>query len=266
MRFTVGKRRKKRSFLSLACVIGTLVLGLLAHQHFSGKLLLGAELLLFFLCGGITLYCKRKPTDVEEDGFAQPLADETAADGEEDASEEELEEESAKAPLSTREKLEICAGDVAVVLFLFLLGWADNFTFAGGFYLTAFWPVALMLALVAGVAVVKKFFWNSSMGMRVFFLLFWGVASYVVVSVCAANLNYVLDLEAPSVCVAEIEEKDHTESSKGRDSYEFQVTVDGKTFDLEVSAITYRAHEVGDDYSFLRYEGAFGVPFYLPLY
>ena len=49
---------------------------------------------------------------------------------------------------------------------------------------------------------------------------------------------------------------------KSPDSYEFEMTVDGKTFDLEVGRREYKKYEVGDTYTFKEYKGAFGKPFY----
>ena len=76
-------------------------------------------------------------------------------------------------------------------------------------------------------------------------------------------MNYVLDTKGPQQYTAVIEDKDYTHYRKGPDSYEFRVTVDGETFDLNVSVLEYDRYEIGDTYTFYCYEGAFGKPFYL---
>lgn len=264
MRIIRNKRRKSTP-LSLVCIFGTMVLGLLAGRIFFGKMLIGGGLLLFFLCCAVTLYCRLSLQEPEDDTAEGAFEDHTSTDGEEDVDEPSA-KEVPNVPLSTREKVARCFGEVALVLVMLLLFWSEDYSYANGSCLTAFWPIALGIAAVAGVAVVKKFFWKSSRAGRAFSILFCGLLIYVAVSVCAAHLNYLLDLEEPTDCVAVIEEKDRVKSSKRGDSYQFQVTVDGKTFDIEVSANTYHSYAVGDGYRFHRYKGAFGVPFYMPLY
>ena len=77
------------------------------------------------------------------------------------------------------------------------------------------------------------------------------------------HLNYALDIKGPQPCVAVIEDKDIEHHRRGPDTYEFRVTVDGESFDLDVTFVQYHSYEVGDTYTFDRYEGAFGKPFYL---
>ena len=77
------------------------------------------------------------------------------------------------------------------------------------------------------------------------------------------HFNYMLDLTPPTEYNAIIEQKEHHHHRKSPDSYEFEITADGKTFDLEVELRIYNHYEVGDTFTFYRYEGAFGKEFYL---
>jgi hypothetical protein len=76
------------------------------------------------------------------------------------------------------------------------------------------------------------------------------------------HLNYLLDPQ-PTEIHAVIEEKEKVRHRKSPDSYEFEMTVDGETFDLEVGRREYNRYEVGDTYTFYEYKGAFGKPFYI---
>ena len=78
-----------------------------------------------------------------------------------------------------------------------------------------------------------------------------------------ANLNYMLDQDPPAEYTAIIEEKDINWHRRGPEDYYFEVTADGQSFDLNVGEWTYEKYKVGDEYSFQKYGGAFGVPFYV---
>ena len=131
-----------------------------------------------------------------------------------------------------------------------------------------FWGVALVLSLLLIVAALfllpKKIFetksgigWLLLGGLLVGFLLWFVVHSFIM------HFNYVLDLTPPTEYTAIIEQKEHHNHRKSPDSYEFEVTANGKTFDLEVELRIYDNYEVGDTFTFYRYEGAFGKAFYL---
>ena len=61
---------------------------------------------------------------------------------------------------------------------------------------------------------------------------------------------------------AVIEDKHVHRNAKSTDTYEFEMTVDGESFDLNVGEREYKRYEVGDTYTFKEYKGAFGKPFY----
>ncbi len=50
---------------------------------------------------------------------------------------------------------------------------------------------------------------------------------------------------------------------KNPTTYQFSVTVEGKTFEIDVPRSHYDYYEVGDTYYIYRYDGALGQPFYL---
>lgn len=79
----------------------------------------------------------------------------------------------------------------------------------------------------------------------------------------AVHLNYLLDADEPQSVTATILNKKHRHSFKAGSSHTFVVKVDGETVNLEVGD-DYDEYEIGDTYTFDRYEGAFGIAFYLP--
>ena len=60
-----------------------------------------------------------------------------------------------------------------------------------------------------------------------------------------------------------IVDKEIDHHRKGPDDYEFELVIDGAEVTLSVPQSEYYKHSVGDAYSFERYNGAFGVPFYI---
>ena len=126
-----------------------------------------------------------------------------------------------------------------------------------------FWEICLAVGLLVSVFVTVKWIWKGTGWV--------GRIGSIVVCTCMVflfcwiplcHLNYLLDFE-PTEIHAVIEEKEKVRHRKSPDSYEFEMTVDGETFDLEVGRREYNRYEVGDTYTFYEYKGAFGKPFYL---
>ena len=126
-----------------------------------------------------------------------------------------------------------------------------------------FWEICLAVGLLVSVFVTVKWIWKGTGWV--------GRIGSIVVCTCMVflfcwiplcHLNYLLDFE-PTEMHAVIEEKDINRHSKGPDSYEFEMTVDGEFVALEVDWLEYQRYEVGDTYTFYEYKGAFGKPFYL---
>ena len=125
--------------------------------------------------------------------------------------------------------------------------------------------IAAALGAIPAAFIVIKWLWkNRKAGARIgWFCCFWLVSALSFLFLIL-QLNYVLDFHTPETCTAVTEKKNF--DGGGRRSighHEFQITVDGKVFDLEVSYAQYATHEVGDAYTFQYYKGAFGVPFYI---
>lgn len=126
-----------------------------------------------------------------------------------------------------------------------------------------FWEISLILGVALGAFVTVKIIWKQSgIGGRIgsFALVTLISALFIMVTVC--HLNYLLDFQSPTEIRAVIEDKEITHHRKSPDSYEFELTVDGESFDLEVGKREYKRYEVGDTYTFKEYKGAFGKPFY----
>lgn len=127
----------------------------------------------------------------------------------------------------------------------------------------SFWEISLILGLALGILFTVKFVWkNSGVGGRIGSIALGTLLSFFLIWVSLCHLNYLLDFHPPAEIHAVIEEKEISRHSKGPDSYEFEMTVDGETFELEVGFFEYLQYEVGDTYTFKEYQGAFRKPFY----
>jgi hypothetical protein len=132
---------------------------------------------------------------------------------------------------------------------------------------SGFWLPALALGVAATVALTlatAHFLWkNAKWISRIGWCLLLAAMMSLLFLFTIGHLNYALDTKGPQPCIAVIENKDIEHHRKGPDTYEFRVTVDGKSFDLDVTFVEYYSYEVGETYTFSYYEGAFGKPFYL---
>ena len=150
-----------------------------------------------------------------------------------------------------------------VVLYLIL---TNRYSFLGGIP-NAFVFVALLLAAVITVVlmiVAASTLWHGRKWLgRVGWSALILTLVFFAFLVSITHLNYALGDDTPAVLSAIIEDKDSHHRRKGRDRYEFIMTIDGETVDVEVTFDEYYEYEVGDVYAFYRYEGAFDAPFYL---
>ena len=157
------------------------------------------------------------------------------------------------------------AGFMMFFYMIFYLAAAHRYHFFDGYF--PFWlPALILTALVTTllmVATANVVWKNLGWKWRIFAISLIAFLLFVAFFEMIGHLNYVLDTKGPQQYTAVIEDKDYTHYRKGPDSYEFRVTVDGETFDLNVSVLEYGRYEIGDTYTFYRYEGAFGKPFYL---
>lgn len=127
-----------------------------------------------------------------------------------------------------------------------------------------FWKPSLILGLAVGIFVTVKWVWKGTgWGGRIGSMVVCAAMAFLAFWIPLCHLNYLLDFQPPAEIHAVIEEKDITRHRKGPDSYKFELTVDGESFDLEVGKREYKRYEVGDTYTFKEYKGAFGKPFYV---
>lgn len=142
----------------------------------------------------------------------------------------------------------------------------DRYSFFGGIP-NAFVFVALLSAAVITVVLMitaASALWRGRKWLgRIGWVLLILFLTFAIFLVSIIHLNYALGDETPQAWSAQIEDKDYHHSRKGRDRYEFIMTIDSETVDVEVTFAEYYAYEVGDIYTVYRYEGAFGKPFYL---
>lgn len=127
-----------------------------------------------------------------------------------------------------------------------------------------FWEISLALGLAVSIFVTVKWVWKGAgWGGRIGSIALGTVLVFFLCWISLCHLNYLLDFQPPVEKQAVIEEKDIIRHRKSPDSYEFEMTLDGETFDLEVEGREYNRYEVGDTYTFKEYKGAFGKPFYM---
>ena len=127
-----------------------------------------------------------------------------------------------------------------------------------------FWEVSLALGLAVGIFVMIKWVWKGNdWGGRIGSVVVCTALVFLLCCMSFCHLNYLLDSRPPVEKQAVIEEKQVHRNAKSSDYYEFELTVDGETFDLKVDRREYDQYEVGDIYTVYEYKGAFGKPFYI---
>ena len=125
-----------------------------------------------------------------------------------------------------------------------------------------FWEISLVLGLAVSIFVTVKWVWKGTgWGGRIGSMVVCAAIVFLVSCIPLCHLNYLLDFEPPAERQAVIEEKQVHRNAKSPDSYEFELTVGGESFDLKVGRREYDRYEVGDTYTFKAYKGAFGKPF-----
>ena len=125
------------------------------------------------------------------------------------------------------------------------------------------WYVALAPGLLCGWLVVAKLMEKGhSAGKRIGTFFLFSVLFFFAAGATLAHLNHWLDSSQPKQFVVVIEDKESHFSRYSR-SYEFTVTAQGDTFDIEVPEKHYEAFDVGDHYVIEYREGALGEPYYI---
>ena len=130
-------------------------------------------------------------------------------------------------------------------------------------YLFPLWYVALALGLLCGWLFVAKLMEKGlSVGKRIGTFLIISALCFFAAGATLAHLNHWFDSSQPRQFVVVIEDKESHRSKHSR-SYEFTVTAQGDTFDIEVPGKHYKAFDVGDHYVIEYREGALGEPYYM---
>lgn len=125
------------------------------------------------------------------------------------------------------------------------------------------WYVALPLGLLCGWLFVAKLMKKGlSIGKQIGAFLIISALCFFAAGATLANLNHWFDSSQPRQFVVVIEDKESHFSKYSR-SYEFTVTAQGDTFDIEVPYKHYEALDVGNHYVIEYREGALGEPYYM---
>lgn len=154
---------------------------------------------------------------------------------------------------------------LAFLIPVILLGFQVQYTFVNGM------PTSLLIIpAIAGLAVSILFTFafrvhneklrpiGTFIGMILIFAFLFAFGFCMI----GTHLNYVLDTTPPVPCEAVIEDKEIEHHRKSPDTYEFIVNIDEKRITLDVSSDEYDRYDIGDTYTFYRYQGAFDIPFY----
>ena len=125
------------------------------------------------------------------------------------------------------------------------------------------WYVALALGLLCGWLFVAKLMEKGhSTGKQIGAFLISSALCFFAAGATLAHLNHWFDSSQPRQFVVVIEDKEFHFNKHSR-SYEFTVTAQGDTFDIEVPYKHYEALDVGDHYVIEYREGALGEPYYM---
>ena len=128
--------------------------------------------------------------------------------------------------------------------------------------LIPFWEISLAVGLLVSIFVTVKWLWKGTgWGGRLGAIALGTILTFFLCWIPLCHLNYLLDFQPPVEEQAVIVEKDVHRNTKSPNHYEFELTVDGETFDLKVGRREYDRYEEGDTYTFKSYKGAFGKPF-----
>ena len=157
----------------------------------------------------------------------------------------------------------VAFGFVGILLSFMGLGFTVSAYFFYEESFVPFWEICLAVGLFVSVFVTVKWVWKGTGWVgRIGSLALCTCMVFLFCWTPLCHLNYLLDPQ-PTEIHAVIEKKEKVRHRKSPDSYEFEMTVDGETFDLEVGRREYNRYEVGDTYTFKEYKGVFGKPFYM---
>ena len=109
----------------------------------------------------------------------------------------------------------------------------------------------------------QHLFYLKAFLLNIFLAFFVALGITVATSSAICSLNYLLDENEPERIVAVIEGKDYTNHRKSNDTYELEFFLEGEKISIDVPSSVYRMYEIGDEFTFYRYDGAFNKAFYM---
>ena len=136
-------------------------------------------------------------------------------------------------------------------------------------YLFLIYLVPLAAALVTGGICAKAQKYSAKTDKEILHsVLIISVLVFSFTLVGIQQLNFALDTGEPTEYSAVIKGKNVpririNQKSENRINHYFLLGVKEGSCDMKVGRSLYRSYEVGDTFSVYRYEGAFGIPFYL---
>ncbi len=129
--------------------------------------------------------------------------------------------------------------------------------------LFALWYVALGMGILGGALfAIKVVAPEHGKGKRIGVFVLISLLAFFAAGSVLAHLNHLFDTSEPVRYTVVIEDKEYR-SSRRSSHYEFTVTAQGDTFDIEVPHSHYSSFEVGDSYVIEYREGALGEPYYI---
>ncbi len=134
-----------------------------------------------------------------------------------------------------------------------------KYSFVNG-VLFPLWYVALGLGVMAGAFC---FLIPFSIKDKIISFFIAAFLVFFVIGIALTHLNHVFDSGEPVRYTTVIEDKSINFRRKLPDEYEFTVTVNGDTFDINVPYSHYRKYKEGDLYVIEYHEGAFNEPYYV---
>ena len=126
------------------------------------------------------------------------------------------------------------------------------------------WYVALGLGVIVGVALdvalIKKV---GDIKLRIAVFLIFTFVAFMIFGFALGHINHIFDSSEAVRYYVEIEDKDIDLNRRAPDRYDFEVTVNGDTFDIQVPLSDFYSLDVGDSYVIEYHEGALGEPYYI---
>lgn len=157
-----------------------------------------------------------------------------------------------------------------LILFVWLLASSRRYNFVVAVFFPL-WYVALGMGMIAAIVFVwvflKKIPSKEKSGRRAVIGLSFAVVLIVffVFGTIFAHLNHIFDQNEPERYVVVIEHQ-HYHSGTGRyriGNWEFRVTIDGKTQEIDVPRLHAYQFQEGDLYVVEYHKGAFNEPYYI---